>query len=109
MSARNGEASGGRGAAWLAWRGVEWGALVAGLLAIALVLLYGHPIHNSDLAEYHRYALAFWTGPTRFRALPLEYPPLAILIFSLILVPPLANFQAVFMFWMGIVALAGYA
>ena len=99
----------GRTAGWLAWRVVEWGTLVAGVLAMALFSLYGYHIHSTDLTEYHHYALAFWTSPNRFHALPAEYPPLAILIFSLILLPPLANFQAVFMFWMGVLALVGYA
>lgn len=61
-----------------------------------------------DVPEYARYARAFWTAKARLSALPREYPPLAILPFSLALLPGSADESAAFAVWMGIAFIAGY-
>ena len=64
---------------------------------------------NGDVVEYYTYALAFWTQHPLFHSFPTEYPPLAILPFSATLLPPLADYQSVFTYWMGALVLLGYA
>jgi hypothetical protein len=60
---------------------------VAGVLAlVALCALAVWHSDTGDIPEYHRYAQAFWFGTPRFSRLPVEYPPLALLPFSLTLV-----------------------
>jgi hypothetical protein len=62
-----------------------------------------------DIAEYFRYAVAFWHGSPPLTALPVEYPPLAILPFSLTLLPFPDQFAAQFMLWTLLLALIGFA
>ncbi len=84
-------------------------ALVAASIALERVLLVATVRQpNGDVIEYHKYALAFWTHQPLFHSLPVEYPPLAIVPFTLTLLPPLANFQSVFSWWAGAAALVGY-
>jgi hypothetical protein len=93
--------------------GRQWGrrtlelALLMGVL-VALGLFSSLAGTNLFVNEYHFYALAFWTGHPLFHALPVEYPILSILPFTLTLLPPLPAFQTVFAFWMGALTLIGY-
>lgn len=74
---------------------------VAALLA-SLVLYMHLPFAHGDQSLYDRYAWDFWTDRSgaRFRALPAEYPLLALLPMSLTIVPPLPDFVSVFAVWM---------
>lgn len=96
-------------------RRVRWLARLAevALLAVALMVVRGVVVAttrlpNGDVAEYHIYALSFWTGYPLFTSLPIEYPPLAILPFSLTLLPPLADYQSVFAWWAAVAVIVGY-
>ncbi len=83
----------------------------------------------SDAARYQCYALTFWHGGAamkqlpvvqcRFlppemsiqpplRILPLEYPPLTVLLFSLGLFAPTADYQVLFACWMALTAIFIY-
>lgn len=90
-----------------------WIQQMAGAVGIAVALglcwwiVWPRLIH-SDVFIYHRYAVDFWTGHPPFHTLPQEYPPLAIIPFSLTLVPPVGDFHLVFAAWMGALALLGY-
>jgi len=84
------------------------------LLALTLVVMRRISVAiwrlpNGDVVEYHTYALAFWTQHPLFHSFPTEYPPLAILPFTTTLLPPLADYQSVFTYWMGALVLLGYA
>lgn len=84
-------------------------ALVAGaVMGVRALMVATTRLPNGDVVEYHTYALQFWTQHPLFTSLPVEYPPLAILPFSLTLAPPLADFQSVFAWWMGAAVLVGY-
>lgn len=78
-----------------------WGTQI---LATSLWLL-----PNGDVDEYHQYALDFWTTYPIFHKLPVEYPPLAIVPFTLTLLPPFPLYHTVFAVWMGAFVLLGYA
>src|SRR5262249_44275429 len=83
--------------------------LVAAALALSRVLtVYVWRLPNGDVTLYHTYALAFWTRHPLFHALPVEYPPLAILPFTLTLLPPLPDYRALYAYWMGALVIAGY-
>jgi hypothetical protein len=61
------------------------------------------PNAHGDQSLYDRYAWDFWTGRSNgapFHALPAEYPLLALLPFSLTILPPLPDFVSVFAVWM---------
>jgi hypothetical protein len=83
----------------------------------------------SDAARYQCYALTFWHGGAALKQLPavqcrflppeastqpplhllpLEYPPLAVLLFSLGLFAPTADYQVLFAFWMALTAIFIY-
>jgi hypothetical protein len=84
-------------------------ALVAAALALTRVLtVYVWRLPNGDVTLYHTYALAYWTRQPLFHALPVEYPPLAILPFTLTLLPPLRDYLALYAYWMGALVIAGY-
>lgn len=77
-----------------------------GVIAFELHSRYGH----GDIDLYHRYAQAFWLGSPPLRSLPLEYPPLSIVAFSLTLLPPLPDYITVFALWMlGLLAVSFFA
>jgi hypothetical protein len=82
--------------------------LAAGLLLVSLVWYLHGAYGHGDIDLYRRYALAFWTGAGRFRSLPAEYPILALLPFTLTLLPPLPDFVGVFGLWMLLLLAAGY-
>ncbi|MGO8950242.1 MAG: glycosyltransferase 87 family protein [Ktedonobacterales bacterium] len=85
-------------------------ALLIGALVVTQVLsakLWMLP--NGDVDEYYAYAVAFWTSHPLFHSLPAEYPPLAIIPFTLTLLPDLPNYyHQVFAVWMGALVVAGY-
>lgn len=84
---------------------------------------------STDAARYQCYALTFWLGssavhllpasqcgflqpsamvPLPFHMLPLEYPPLTLVIFSLSLLAPIPYYQLVFALWMALTAVLIY-
>jgi hypothetical protein len=87
---------------------LELGLLVAGLVVTHLLTIYVWQLPNGDVKLYHDYALSFWTRPPIFHWMPKEYPPLAILPFTLTLVPPIADYMALYAYWMGALVLVGY-
>jgi hypothetical protein len=88
----------------------------ASVLAIAIWLAahvidltrYGGRVPNGDVLEYQRYAMAFWFGHPLFRHLPVEYPPLTILPFTLTILPPLPDPVVLFAWWMGVLLIVAY-
>jgi hypothetical protein len=81
---------------------------VAGVLAlVAVCVLAVWHSDTGDIPEYHQYAQAFWLGMPRFSHLPAEYPPLALLPFSLTLLP-LGKFSVGFVVGSAIVAFGLY-
>ncbi|HEX9038565.1 MAG TPA: glycosyltransferase 87 family protein [Ktedonobacterales bacterium] len=95
---------------WARWLrlSLEMALVVAAVAVVRALMVATTRLPNGDVTEYHTYALAFWTHPPLFRSLPIEYPPLAILPFTLTLLPPLKDFQSVFAWWMGAATLVGY-
>lgn len=84
---------------------------------------------STDAARYQCYALTFWLGssavhllpasqcgflqpsamvPVPFHMLPLEYPPLTLVVFSLSLLAPIPYYQLVFALWMALTAVLIY-
>jgi hypothetical protein len=96
----------------------RWWPLAAevGLLALACwaagnvirLTAYGASVPNGDVHEYQSYALKFWTVQPLLHHLPVEYPPLTILPFSLTLLPPLHDPVPIFACWMVVFIAAGY-
>src|SRR5690348_16775066 len=82
------------------------------LIALALVAIDVFIVHRwsgwGDVRLYHSYATWFWAGPWRFHSLPLEYPALSLVVFSLTLVPAIQDYATVFAIWMAAVFVAGY-
>jgi hypothetical protein len=75
------------------------------LVAIAVVAditLFVRPHTAGDVGLYYQYASNFWFGSPPFHGLPAEYPPLALVIFTLTLIPPLQDYATVFAIWMGV-------
>lgn len=99
-----------RWARWARWAAlvVEMALVAAAIAGVRMLMVKTTRLPNGDVTEYHKYALAFWTHHPLFTSLPVEYPPLAILPFSLALVPPLKDFESVFAWWAGAAALVGY-
>jgi hypothetical protein len=88
--------------------------LVPALVLVTLIGVIVFELHSKfghgDIDLYHRYAQAFWLASPPMRSLPLEYPPLSILAFSLTLLPPLSDYTTVFALWMlGLLAAAYFA
>ncbi len=79
---------------------------VAALLASLVLYMHGPNVHG-DQSLYDHYAWDFWAGQSRFRSLPAEYPLLALLPFSLTILPPLPDFVSVFAVWMLVLLVAG--
>ena len=60
---------------------------------------------------FYHYGHVFWFGNPAFHTLPAEYPPLALVLFSLSVLPPLQNaIEAVNVFtvWMALLAVVSY-
>jgi hypothetical protein len=91
------------------------GALVEVVLVVLALALTGWLTINVwhtgdyDVFEYRQYAQAFWLGQPRFTAFPTEYPPLALLPFSLTLLPGFADPRVSFALGLGALFMAGYA
>jgi hypothetical protein len=82
-------------------------ALLA-IASLAAALTIGRRMPHGDILIYHHDAWFFWNVPPRFSRLPSEYPPAALLIFSLTLLPPVSSYQAVFIGWMCVMVAVGY-
>jgi glycosyl transferase family 87 len=82
------------------------------LLCVCLLGLVQFAIHGpygaGDINVYHRYAVEFWAGKNAFHALPVEYPPLSIVVFSLSVLPPIGDYVSVYAIWMAGLFMAGY-
>lgn len=88
---------------------LEAGVIVAALVGTRMISINLWLVPFGDVAEYHDYAVAFWLTRPFFHNLPVEYPPLAIVPFTLTLLPPLTDYVTVFAVWMGGLVLLGYA
>jgi hypothetical protein len=90
---------------------LQLGVLAIAIWMAALVIdltRYGARVPNGDVLEYQRYAMAFWFGHPPFRHLPLEYPPLTIVPFTLTILPPLPTPIVLFAWWMGVLLIVAY-
>lgn len=88
-------------------RRVEIGLI--GLCLLALTIFAVHGMYgDGDIRVYHRYAVDFWAGRHAFHQLPAEYPPLALVVFTLSVLPPLHDYATVFAIWMSAIFVAGY-
>lgn len=98
------------GARWRRWgrRALEYGPLLLALAATQVLSKVIWDLPNGDVDLYQNYAVAFWLHLPRLHALPLEYPPLALAVFMLTLVPPLPWYHITFAVWMGLFVLLGY-
>lgn len=122
----------------LIWFVIRWSWLILKGLAYSYVILLilllvwqcafvNWPMPNGDVQLYHKYASAFWSVQHRFQSLPAEYPPLAVFVFSLTLLPELPRVpttgglsngssvvevlsrDAGFAAWMGLIVLLTFA
>ncbi|HEY7835411.1 MAG TPA: glycosyltransferase 87 family protein, partial [Ktedonobacterales bacterium] len=104
---------------WLrAWGKRGWWSPLVEVVLLALgvvaarslinLTIYGAGVINHDVREYQIYATQFWTVAPLFHHLPVEYPPLSILPFTLTLLPSLADPTIMFTVWMGVLFIAGY-
>lgn len=83
--------------------------VVAAVLAITRLLsIFVWLLPDGDVKLYRDYALAFWTTAPLFHHLPVEYPPLAIVPFSLSLLPPIGDYHTIYAIWMGALVILGY-
>ena len=90
---------------WLSTPGV--GILLAAIITSWFALTQVLNANAGDVIEYEQYARAFWFGSPPFRALPFEYPPLALAPFTLTLFPTGAGPYVAFGIWMGVVDRSG--
>ncbi len=83
---------------------------LAGLLILTLYISWVYDkLPAGDPVIYHTYAVAFWKGTPPFQQFPREYPPLALLPFSLTLFPASSvHFYWVFAGWMGLIVCLSY-
>lgn len=81
---------------------------MAALVATRVLSINLWLLPNGDVKEYYDYAIAFWTWHPYFHNLPVEYPPLAIVPFTLTLLPPILDYQTTFALWMGALVVLGY-
>ena len=88
---------------------LEVAVIVAALAGTRFLSINLWLVPFGDVAEYHTYAVAFWLTRPYFHNLPVEYPPLAIIPFTLTLLPALTDYVTVFAVWMGAFVLLGYA
>jgi hypothetical protein len=92
---------------WLTPRGWTVLAAAVGTLLVSLIVYLHAPNHHGDIDLYRRYAEAFWSAGGLQRPLPTEYPPLALVPFTLTLIPPLPDAVSVFGLWMLLLFAAG--
>lgn len=90
-------------------RVAELAAVYALIVAGRMYAVTHWKLTSGDVIEYNDYARAFWLSHPPLHQLPLEYPPLAIIPFSLTLIPPLSDIQTVFSLWMAAFVVIGYA
>ncbi|MGH2515805.1 MAG: hypothetical protein ACRDHP_09125 [Ktedonobacterales bacterium] len=90
------------------WLPLELAGIVAALAATRFLSINLWLLPNGDVQEYYNYAIAFWTWHPYFHNLPVEYPPLAIVPFTLTLLPPILDYQTTFALWMGLLVVLGY-
>lgn len=93
----------------VALRVAELSAVFATVILGRMYAVTHWKLTSGDVIEYHSYAQAFWLSHPPLHLLPVEYPPLAIIPFSLTLVPPLPDIQTIFSLWMAAVVTLGYA
>jgi hypothetical protein len=93
-------------------RHLNEGTLDVALLCVCILGLVEFAIHGpygaGDIRVYHRYAVEFWAGKHAFSVLPIEYPPLTIVVFSLSVLPPLRDYASVYAGWMAALFMVGY-
>ncbi len=93
---------------------VPWCALLEGVavaLALAVTLYLSVVVWRSgeiDVVEYYQYAHAFWLIPPHYSVLPREYPPFALVPFSLTMLLPALDPIAVFGAGMAALVLLGF-
>jgi hypothetical protein len=90
------------------WRLLDLVIIVAALAATRFLSINLWLLPNGDVKEYYNYAIAFWTWHPYFHNLPVEYPPLAIVPFTLTVLPPILDYQTTFAIWMGALVVLGY-
>jgi hypothetical protein len=96
------------------YRQVRWLSLLEGLAVAAILYVAAYLTvavwHSSDIdvAVYFQYARAFWHGQPPYTALPREYPPLALVPFSLTVLFPGQDPNDVFALGMAVVTFLGY-
>ncbi|MGZ3583864.1 MAG: hypothetical protein ACXWP6_14445 [Ktedonobacterales bacterium] len=88
---------------------LEFGVFALALWGTQLLSIHLWLLPNGDVDEYYQYAVDFWTTYPIFHRLPVEYPPLAIVPFSLTLLPQVPLYHTVYAIWMGLLVLLGYA
>lgn len=91
------------------FRVAELAAVYALVVAGRMYAVTHWKLTSGDVVEYHLYAQAFWLSHPPLHQLPVEYPPLAIIPFSLTLFPPISDIQTIFSLWMAAVVVIGYA
>ena len=90
------------------WLMLELALIIAALAATRILSINLWLLPNGDVKEYYQYAVAFWTWHPYFHNLPIEYPPLAIVPFTLTMLPPVLDYQTTFALWMGALVIVGY-
>ena len=93
----------------IALRVLELAAVFAAVVLGRMYAVTHWKLTSGDVIEYNTYAQAFWLTHPPLHQLPVEYPPLAILPFSLTLLPPIVDIQTVFSLWMAAFVTIGYA
>jgi hypothetical protein len=93
---------------WTAILQTPRASIVLVVIAIAAdIMLFVRPHTAGDVGLYHLYAQDFWFGSPPFHLLPAEYPALALVIFTLTLIPPVLDYATVFAIWMGLAVAVG--
>jgi hypothetical protein len=75
--------------------------VIVAIAVVADITLFVRHHPGGDVSLYQQYASNFWFGSPPFHELPAEYPPLALVIFTLTLIPPIQDYTIVFAIWMG--------
>ncbi len=94
--------------------------LVVAVSALLIATMVETFFGNHDVLEYHCYATAFWFGAktsqllpaspcqlipqiSQYHTLPLEYPPLTLIVFSLSLLVPVVAYPLMFAVFMAVI------
>jgi hypothetical protein len=89
---------------------LEVAALIAGLILMRAISGASHD--DLQVLLFYHYGHAFWFGSPPLYTLPLEYPPLSVIMFSFTVLPPLFGPIAsitLYTVWMSLLALVSYA